>query len=305
VKIVFFGTPEFAVPALDALVEAGHDVALVVAQPDRPAGRGMKMQSTAVAMRAKQLGLDLMQPQRIRAVDFLERIRAISPAAGVVVAYGKILPQALLEIPSHGFINVHGSVLPKYRGAAPIQRAIAAGESESGVSIMQLDAEMDHGPVLAVAKTAIEPDERTPELAARLSAIGAIALIDVLARLENETAEAREQDHALATHAPKIEKEEARIDWSLPARTIYNRFRAFEPWPGIFAVVRDEPLKLTKIATVDRSGEPGTVLELPDLTIAAGDGAIRVIEVQRPGRRPVAAAEFARGVGLRSGERFE
>jgi methionyl-tRNA formyltransferase len=304
VKIVFFGTPEFAVPSLEALHGAGHDIALVVAQPDRPSGRGMKMQAPAVAVRARELRLPLLQPEKIRTEEFLESMRGVSPEAAVVIAYGRILPQSLLRIPRHGFINVHGSILPKYRGAAPIQRAIEAGEEETGVSIMQLDPEMDHGPVFAIERTAIRPDERTPELAARLARIGAQSLATVLEGIAAGSAHAEEQDHAAATHAPKIEKEEGLVDWSLPARRIYDRFRAFWPWPGTFTHFRGEPVKLVAIRREDQRGAAGVVLDASEaLIVGAGEGSIRVTELQRPGKRAVPAVEFIRALSVRAGER--
>jgi len=301
VRIVFFGTPEFAVPSLEA-VSREHEVALVVAQPDRPAGRGMKMQSPAVTVRARELGLPLAQPAKIRNAEFLDEIARLKPDAGVVVAYGKILPAALLEIPRLGFFNVHGSILPKYRGAAPIQRAIEAGESETGVTIMRVDEELDHGPMLLIEKTNIGPDERTPALAQRLSGIGADALARVLRELPPETP----QDHALATLAPKIEKAEGEITFREPASVIYNRFRAFEPWPGIFY----KELKLTDIGPIGRIGRigpigptPGTILSLDDdVVVAAAEGAIRILELQRPGKPRASAGAVARGLGWRVGD---
>ena len=300
-RIVFFGTPEFAVPSLEA-VSREHEVALVVAQPDRPAGRGMKMQSPAVTVRARELGLPLAQPAKIRNAEFLDEIARLKPDAGVVVAYGKILPAALLEIPRLGFFNVHGSILPKYRGAAPIQRAIEAGESETGVTIMRVDEELDHGPMLLIEKTNIGPDERTPALAQRLSGIGADALARVLRELPPETP----QDHALATLAPKIEKAEGEITFREPASVIYNRFRAFEPWPGIFY----KELKLTDIGPIGRIGRigpigptPGTILSLDDdVVVAAAEGAIRILELQRPGKPRASAGAVARGLGWRVGD---
>jgi methionyl-tRNA formyltransferase len=301
VRLIFFGTPQFAVPSLDALARA-HEVALVVAQPDKPAGRGMKMQAPAVALRARELGLPLAQPAKIRDVAFLESIAALRPDAGIVVAYGKILPATLLEIPRRGFFNVHASLLPKYRGAAPIQRAIEHGERETGVTIMRVDEELDHGPMLVTAKTAIDPDEHTPSLAARLAILGAEALVNTLANaLASETAETP-QDHAQATLAPKIEKSEGAVDWTQPARAIYDMFRAFDPWPGLFT----PELKLIDIAPAAGSGEPGTILSIGDdgVTVAAGDGAIRLITVQRAGKPRAAAADIARGGGWVVGGRL-
>lgn len=288
-RLVFFGTPEFAVPTLEALARE-HEIALVVAQPDKPAGRGMKMQAPAVAVKARAMGLPLAQTPRIRNDEFLASIAALEPDAGIVVAYGKILPGNLLTIPAHGFINVHASILPKYRGAAPIQRAIERGETTTGVTIMRVDEELDHGAMLAIETTEIGPDERTPSLASRLSRLGAEALLRVLETMPEGTA----QDHAATTYAPKIEKSEGAIDWRDPTATIYNKFRAFDPWPGIFA----GDLKLIDVSPASGHGTPGTILSTnhDGVIVATGDGALRLITVQRPGKPKAAAADVLRGL---------
>ena len=293
-RLVFFGTPEFAVPTLDALARE-HEIALVVAQPDKPAGRGMKVQAPAVAVRARELGLPVAQPPKVRNAEFLGEIERLRPEAGIVVAYGKILPAALLAIPTRGFLNVHGSILPRWRGAAPIQRAIEAGDTETGVTIMRVDEELDHGPMLRIATTEIGPDERTPTLARRLAQIGAGAMLDVLRDWPEETP----QDHSQATLAPKIEKSEGAITFEESAAAIYNRFRAFDPWPGITF----GDLKLTDIRVVHASGAPRTVLEIGDgVTVAAGENAIRILEMQRPGKPRADAAAVARGLGWSAGD---
>jgi len=288
-RIAFFGTPAFAVPSLDALA-AEQEVVLVVAQPDRPSGRGMKMHAPAVAVRAKELGIPLLQPPKIRTEEFLAQVRAAAPDLGVVVAYGRILPPSLLEIPREGFLNVHGSVLPKWRGAAPIQRAIEAGERETGVTIMRVDEELDHGAMLAVETLEIGPDEHTPSLAARLSVLGA----ETLARVLRDYANVREtpQHHEAATYAAKLDKSEGLIRWTDPAGMIYDKYRAFDPWPGVFT----ESMKLVEIARSEGSGAPGTVLQQADdgVVVACGDGALKLIAVQRPGKPPVPAIELAR-----------
>ena len=288
-RLVFFGTPDFAVPTLEALARE-HDVLLVIAQPDKPAGRGMKMHAPAVAVKARQLGLPLAQPPKIRNAEFLASIEALKPDAGIVVAYGKILPASLLSIPAQGFLNVHASILPKYRGAAPIQRAIEHGETTTGVTIMRVDEELDHGPMLAIETTEIGPDERTPSLASRLSRLGAEALLPVLATTPAETP----QDHTAATHAPKIEKSEGTSRWTDATASIYNRFRAFDPWPGVFA----GDLKLIEIQPADGQGVPGTILSAnhDGVVVATGDGALRLITVQRPGKPKAAAADVLRGL---------
>jgi len=266
------------VATLDAVARE-HDVALVVAQPDKPAGRGMRVQSPAVVARARELGLPVAQPARIR--DF------VPPAAdaAIVVAYGKILPPALLA--AMPFYNVHASLLPKYRGAAPIQRAIEHGETETGVTIMRVDEQLDHGPMLAAVRTPIDPDEHSPALGSRLSALGAEAMLRMLRARPPEV----EQDHARATLAPKIEKEEGLVDWSAPARAIYDKFRAFDPWPGIFTAT----MKLIELAPADAHGEPGTIVAIDDgVVVACGEGALRVRTIQRAGKPRVSAADVAR-----------
>ena len=291
-RIVFLGTPEFAVPSLDALARA-HDVALVVAQPDKRAGRGLKLQSPAIARKANELGLPLLQPAKIR--DVLTEIEAADPDIGVVVAYGKILPPALLQIPKRGFVNVHASLLPKYRGAAPIQRALEHGETETGVTIMRVDEELDHGPILSIEKTPIGPHERAPALSQRLARLGADLLLRTLAENAGEMA----QDHSRATLAPKISKSEGEVRWSDPAAAIYNRFRAFDPWPGVYT----NDLKLVEIEPATGNAAAGTILSIDDagVTVAAGEGAIKLIAVQRPGKSRQRAIDFARGAGWRVG----
>jgi methionyl-tRNA formyltransferase len=288
-RLIFFGTPEFAVPTLEALASE-HEIALVVAQPDKPSGRGMKMHAPAVAVKALQLGLPLAQPPKIRNAEFLGSIAALRADAGIVVAYGKILPADLLAIPPHGFLNVHASILPQYRGAAPIQRAIERGETTTGVTIMRIDEELDHGPMLAIETTAIGSDERTPSLAARLSRLGADALARVLASTPVETP----QDHDAATYAPKIEKSEGAILWTETTAAIYNKFRAFDPWPGVFT----GELKLIDIVPASGRGEPGTILSSggDGVTVATGDGALKLITVQKAGKPKAAASDLLRGL---------
>jgi methionyl-tRNA formyltransferase len=304
VRLVFLGTPDFAVPALDA-IHREHDIALVVAQPDKPAGRGMKMQAPAVAVRARELGLPLLQPPKIRTAEFLDAIAGLAPDLGIVIAYGKILPAALLEIPKHGFVNVHASVLPQWRGAAPIQRAIEAGDRVTGVTIMRVDEELDHGAMLAIETTEIDPDERTPALWKRLSMLGAEALLPVLRDLERGGAVETPQDHERATVARKIEKSEGEIRFNESTATIYNRFRAFDPWPGIFVTTNGETIKLTEVRPAEGNGAPRAVLSIEeDVLVATGDGAMRILEMQRPGKPRTPAGAVARGLGWRVGDRL-
>lgn len=294
-RLLFLGTPEFAVPTLDALAGV-HEVALVVAQPDKPAGRGMKLQAPAVAVRAKELGLPLAQPMKVRDPEFLQRVADLGADAGIVIAYGKILPAALLELPKHGFLNVHASVLPHWRGAAPIQRSIEHGDAETGVTIMRVDEQLDHGPMLAIERTPIDPDEHTPSLASRLSRLGADALLRVLEGLGR--IEEVPQQHELATYAAKIEKEEGHVQWSDPARVIYDKYRAFDPWPGVYT----SELKLVELARAEGRGRAGEILGIDDsgVVVACGEGALRVITVQKPGKPRVRAADLARSARMAS-----
>jgi methionyl-tRNA formyltransferase len=296
-RILFLGTPQFAVPTLEALARV-HEIVLVVAQPDKPAGRGMHLQAPAVALKAKELGLPLAQPLKARDPEFLARVAELNADAGVVIAYGKILVASLLELPRFGFLNVHASILPYYRGAAPIQRAIEHGERETGVTIMRVDEQLDHGAIFAIERTAIGPDERTPSLSARLSTLGADALLPVLDQLANGTAIETPQQHELATYAAKIEKEEGHVHWSDSARTIYDKFRAFDPWPGVFT----DNFRLIELARAEGSGVPGSVLSIDDegVVVACGEGALRVVTLQRAGKPKMSAADYVRAGRLKS-----
>jgi methionyl-tRNA formyltransferase len=290
-RILFLGTPQFAVPALEALARV-HEIVLVVAQPNKPAGRGMHLQAPAVAVRAKELGLPLAQPLKARDPEFLARVAELNADAGVVIAYGKILVPALLALPRHGFLNVHASILPFYRGAAPIQRAIERGERETGVTIMRVDEQLDHGAIFAIERTEIGLDERTPSLSARLSTLGADALLPVLDQLANGTAVETPQRHELATYASKIEKEEGHVQWSDSARTIYDKFRAFDPWPGVFT----DEFRLIELARAEGSGAAGSVLSVDEdgVVVACDEGALRVITLQRAGKPKMSAADYVR-----------
>jgi methionyl-tRNA formyltransferase len=329
--LVFFGTPDFALPTLQALVAAGRAPVLVVAQPDRRAGRGQGVQAPAVARWAREHGLPLAQPEKVRDPAFVDRLRELAPAVAVVVAFGQIFPRALLDVPRHGCVNVHASLLPRHRGAAPVQAAILAGDRETGVCTMVMEEGLDSGPVLLAARTALSGRETAGELAPRLAHLGAALLLETLARLEAGTLAATPQEHALATVAPRIRKEEGRLDWSRPAAEIDARIRAFTPWPGAFGELRGEPLKVLAAQALDGghagggAGEPavaplaaasgagsaeaipGTVLGIRGeaLAVACGDGtALGLLTLQRPGRRPLPAAVFANGERLSAGERL-
>jgi methionyl-tRNA formyltransferase len=305
VRIVFFGTPAFAVPALRAIA-GRHEVAGVVAQPDKPSGRGMRLQSPAVVAVARELGLHVMQPARVRDPSFLDAIANLRPDAGVVIAYGRILPTQLLAIPPHGFINVHASLLPKYRGAAPIQRAIEAGETVTGVTIMRVDEQLDHGPVLALVETAIGAGEGAMSLSSRLSLLGATAVVEVLDQMANGTSREVVQDHERATHAAKLEKSEGEITFEESAQTIVRRSRAFEPWPGVFFRTAGDTLKVLDVTLSEREGPARQIMDFDGdgVIVATGQGAVRIGSLQEAGRARANASAVARAHGWKRGERI-
>jgi len=312
--LVFFGTPEFAVPTLAALVAAGRAPSLVVTQPPRPAGRGRRPQPPPVERWAREQGLPLLHPERVRSPDFLAELRALRPAIAVVVAFGQIFPRELLQLPPHGCLNLHASLLPLYRGAAPIQAAIAAGEERTGVTVMRMEEGLDSGPILLQAAAPIGAQETAGELGARLSTLGARLMVEALARLERGDLPEQPQDAARATHAPRLSRDSGRADWSLTAAELANRWRAYTPWPGLTAELRGAPVKLVRVTaspppapSPPGPAEPGTVLGLAaaGLTVACGAGtALAVAELQRPGRKAQRAEDFVNGERLRPGERF-
>lgn len=291
------GSPEFALPSLQACI-AHHQVALVVAQPDKPAGRGKELTRPPVALAADAAGIEVYQPRSARPPEVAQRLRATGAELAVVVAYGKILPKGVLEAFPRGCVNVHGSILPAYRGAAPVQWAIIRGESETGVTIMKLDEGMDTGPMLLVRRLAIGEDETAGELGKRLAAVGAEALVDALAAIEAGTAVPEAQDDARATYAPMLEKADGQIDWTKSAVEIVNLVRGVDPWPGAITALAGDPLKLFGAARAEGQGDPGTVLAIGDdgLVVAAGQGAVRIAELQAAGKRRMSAAEVARGL---------
>ena len=298
------GSPEFAVPCLRAL-HAQHEVALVVSPPDKPAGRGGELTAPAVKAAARELGLPLIQPRSARTGELRDALAASGAELAVVVAYGKILPPAVLTALPRGCINVHGSLLPRYRGAAPVQWAVIDDAHETGVSIMQLDEGMDTGPVYLERRVAIDPDETAGELLARLAPIGAQSLLEVIAALAAGTARAEPQDHARASHAPMLAKRDGAIDFTRPAAAVAARIRGVDPWPGAHAVLRGQPVKLFRARAVGGdAGAPGTVLAIDPagVRIAAGDGAVVIRELQAAGRKRRAAAQCAAGRGIAVGD---
>jgi methionyl-tRNA formyltransferase len=304
-RIVFMGSPEFAVPTLRALLDA-EDVVAVVCQPDKPAGRGQKVVAPAVKPVAEAAGVPVLQPARARDPEFQERLRALAPDVAVVVAYGKILPQAVLDIPRHGCLNVHASLLPKYRGAAPVQWAILRGEAETGITIMKLDAGMDTGPMLLWRKMAIREDDTAGTLATRLAGAGAELMLVTLERLKAGALVETPQDGAHATLAPMIAKEMGNIDWTQPAATVRNLVRGVDPWPGAQTYLDGEPLKVWGARVVPGSGTPGEVLaaDRAGVVVACGEGAVSLAELQVAGRKRLPAAAFLAGRPIVQGTRL-
>ena len=288
-RVIFMGTPDFSVPALRAIADR-HDVVAVYTQPPRAAGRGQKPRPSAVHATALELGLPVFHPEKLRDPADQDRFAAHQADVAVVVAYGLILPQAVLDAPRLGCVNIHASLLPRWRGAAPIHRAILAGDAASGVAIMQMEAGLDTGPVLAETRTPIGPQDTTADLHDRLSDLGATLILDVLDRLPLA---ATPQPEEGVTYAAKIDKSEARIDWSQPASQVDRQIRGLSPFPGAWCQIDGERVKLLRSRLASGSGEPGQVL--PGFAIACGDGAIQVLTAQRSGKKPMAADDLLRG----------
>ncbi len=307
-RLVFFGTPDFATPTLDALVAAGHEIPLVVTRPDRPAGRHMHVTAPPVVEAARRLGLALAQPERPGVDDFVARLRALAPEVAVVVAFGRLISPRVLRVPRRGFVNLHPSLLPRYRGPSPIESAIMAGDEVTGVTTMLLDEGMDTGPILMQREVPIGARERTPELEGRLARIGAALVVETLAGMASGAVVPTPQDGARATVTAKLERRLGRADWTLTARELSNRCRAFDPWPGMFTNFRGARLKLHGLEDAGaRPGEqaPGTVLDATAAGIAVrcGGGTVALVtEVQREGKRRLPADAFIIGERVAPGE---
>lgn len=293
-KIVFMGTPDFSVLVLDALVAAGHDIAAVYCQPARPAGRGKKDRPSPVQQRAETLGLLVRSPVSLRNAEAQAEFAALDADIAVVVAYGLILPQAILDAPRRGCLNIHASLLPRWRGAAPIHRAIMAGDTQTGVCIMQMEAGLDTGPVLLRAAVDIAAQETTGALHDRLSALGARLIVQALEEIDDLEPQIQPDDGVV--YAAKIDKSEARVDWSLPAEVVDRHIRGLSPFPGAWCDVAGERIKLLGSKVVAGQGPAGTVLH--DFTVACGTGAITVTRAQRPGKKAMSADDILRGLDL-------
>ena len=303
-RLAFAGTPAFACAALAALHSAGHQIALVLTRPDKPAGRGMRVADSDVARLASQLGIETFKPVSLRDGEAVRRLREAAPEATIVAAYGLLLPAEVLAIPRHGSLNIHASLLPRWRGAAPIQRALLAGDANTGVSIMQMDAGLDTGPVLMEAAHVIAPRETAGSLTAALAQLGADAIVRALEGID--ALPRRAQDAARATYAPKITKAEARIDWSAPSAVIDRQIRAFNPVPGAETTLGESSVKIWDAQPAEGSGTPGEILECRagEALVACGTGAMRIRSVQRSGGRAMAADALLRGARLGPGARF-
>lgn len=308
-RLVFLGTPEFAVPSLEALVDAGHQVEAVFTQPDRPKGRGGQLSSSPVKQAAERHGLPVYQPERVRRPEVVEQLRGIAPDAMVVVGYGQIIPQSIIDIPKHGIVNVHASLLPRYRGAAPIQWAIANGEERTGVTTMLIDAGLDTGGMLLKWETAIGAEENAPQLGERLAVAGAKLLIETLAQIEAGTLRPEPQDNSQASLAPILKKEDGLINWSEPALRIFNRARGFLPWPGAYSSFRGRLFHIWKARPTNDRGnaQPGTLYGISKRLMAAcGESTVlELLEVQIEGRKRMPADVFLNGYRLAENETLE
>ncbi|RWF00211.1 MAG: methionyl-tRNA formyltransferase [Mesorhizobium sp.] len=307
-RVIFMGTPEFSVPTLRAIAEARHEIEAVYTQPPRAAGRrGLELTPSPVQREAEQLGVEVRTPVSLKSEVEQQVFRALRADVAVVVAYGLLLPKPILEAPRLGCLNGHASLLPRWRGAAPIQRAIMAGDTETGMMVMRMEEGLDTGPVAMVEKCAIGPDTTAGDLHDRLMLIGAALMAEALARLERDALTFTTQATVGVTYAKKIDKAETRVDWTRPAGEVHNHIRGLSPFPGAWCETeiggRLERLKLLRSTLSQGAGEPGGILD-DRLTVACGSGAIRLVEVQRAGGRPIAAQEFLRGAKLEKGMKF-
>jgi methionyl-tRNA formyltransferase len=307
-RVVFMGTPEFSAATLRAVADAGHEIVAVYSQPPRPAGRrGLELTKSPVHVLAEELGVEVCTPASLKGEDEQAAFRALNADVAVVVAYGLLLPKAILDGTRLGAFNGHASLLPRWRGAAPIQRAIMAGDAETGMMIMKMDEGLDTGPVGLTARVEIDPDMTAGELHDALMSVGATLMVEALAALEAGTLELKPQAEEGATYARKITKDETRIDWSSPGREVHDRIRGLSPFPGAWCEIaiggKTERVKLLGSSMADGSGQPGEVLG-DDLTVACGDGAVRLTKLQRAGGKPLDAAAFLRGASLRKGDRL-
>ncbi len=302
-RVIFMGTPRFACPTLEKLMDRGDDIVAVVTQPDRPSGRGQKTVAPPVKELARRYGLTILQPPRVRAPEFIEAVREMNPDIIVVVAFGQILPKALLEIPVHGCVNVHASLLPRYRGAAPINWCIINGETETGVTTMRMDVGLDTGDMLLKKTTPIDPDEDTSSLHDRLSLMGAEALHETLDLMSRGMLVPEKQEDSLSCYAPMLKKEDGLIDWTLDPLAIRNLVRGMNPWPGAFTSLEGKSLKIFRVRTAEGSGAPGAVLAAgrDGIEVACNGGSLLLDELQLEGKKRLSAGDFLAGRRLSPG----
>ena len=300
------GTPDFAVPSLKKLVEKGYDVKLVVTQPDKPAGRGKKVTPPPVKVVAEELGIPVYQPEKVKEnAELKKKLLEIEPDLIVVAAYGKILPEWLLNLPKYGTVNVHASLLPKYRGASPIQWALLNGEEETGVTIMKVIPELDAGDILSQKRVKIEKEDNAKTLHDKLAEVGAELLVETLPLYVSGKLKPVPQNEEEATYCPQIKKEMGKIDWRESAEKIFNKIRAFTPWPSAYTTFRGKRVKILKGEPVEGTGEPGEVIEAGrDLIVATGEGALKIERLRPEGRKEISGEEFVRGYRVRKGDRF-
>ncbi|MDW8396407.1 MAG: methionyl-tRNA formyltransferase [Anaerolineae bacterium] len=299
-SVIFMGTPEFAVPSLQALLKAGYEVVAVVTQPDAPAGRGQALRPSPVKVLALQHGLTVLQPETLKPPEVVQQLRALSPDVIVVAAFGQILRPDVLEIPPHGCVNVHASLLPRWRGASPVSAAIAAGDTVTGVTLMLMDAGLDSGPILAQRAEPIRPEDTTGTLTARLAELGAQLLIETLPLWLGGAIAPQPQDASLVTLAPRLKKEQGQIDWSRPAGALERHVRAMSPWPSAFTFWEGQQLKVLRAAVCEHFADPavpigGVTVDRGAVVVRCGEGGLRLLEVHLEGRRPMPAEVFLRG----------
>jgi len=310
IRLVYMGTAEFAVPTLQRLASEGYTIPAIVTQPDKPSGRGQLMHAPPVKRNALDLHLSVHQPTTLKDESARIFFEGLRPDCILVVAYGKILPAWLIQLPRYGVVNLHGSLLPKYRGAAPIQWAVANGETETGVCTMQIDEGLDTGPVYLCEKTTIQAEETIQQLSERLALLGSELVSRTLDGILSGSLQAKPQDHSCASLAPILRKEDGFIDWSWPAQAIHNRIRAFNPWPGTMTRFRGNACRILKSRvgeSTDDAASPGTITAIKgQVTVTCGDRVrLQIIEVQLPGKKPVSGGDFANGMRVQSGEGFD
>ncbi len=300
------GTPDFAVPSLEALAESEkYSVKAVYTQPDKPVGRKRILTPPDVKVCAEKYGIDVFQPESLKDAAVTEHLKSLEPDVIVVIAYGKILPKPVLDIPKFGCINIHGSLLPKLRGAAPIQRAVIDGEEETGVTSMMMDVGLDTGDMLVKESVKIMPDETAGELFDRLSVLGTKVLFETLKRIEDGTLTREKQNESLSTYAAMLTKEECIIDWNCSAQTVHDKVRGMNPWPVAAAMYKGKKLKIFKTRVLDKNGEPGRILSVSPVVAACGKGSVEIVEVQLEGKKRMLAEEFVRGQRIEAGDKID